>query len=229
VGSLSTDWWTYKDTHRVVPDACSVLWIVCWSILKQNCYRRWDLGLPPQTARLTQWPGHTLILQSKKVQDSAVSMKSDGYYSLRCLQCSVGWFHTSWFNNIRSYLSGNSKETQGVYLAKKTRMFTNGSSCAWQCLTSHCCSNCESLDLLGLENSSTSTTQSWCSPSDFRLFPKMEKHLRCQHLHSNEEVQNEVKKWLCAKDTFFFLRGTWKIDIYHCDKCLNRLGDYVEN
>jgi hypothetical protein len=61
---------------------------------------------------------------------------------------------------------------------------------------------------------------------DFHLFPKMKKHLRGQHFHSNEDVQNEVKKWLRVQDVFFNER----LDklIYRYDKCLNRLGDYVE-
>jgi transposase len=40
-------------------------------------------------------------------------------------------------------------------------------------------------------------------PSDFHLFPKMKKHLRGQRFHANEDVQNEVKKWLHAQDAFF--------------------------
>jgi hypothetical protein len=55
----------------------------------------------------------------------------------------------------------------------------------------------------------------------------MEKHLRGQCFHSSEDVQNEVKKWLRAQDTFFFYEGLDKL-IYHSDKCVNRLGDYVE-
>jgi transposase len=43
------------------------------------------------------------------------------------------------------------------------------------------------------------------APSDFRLFTKMKKHLRGQRFHSNEGVQNEVKKWLRAQDAFFLL------------------------
>jgi hypothetical protein len=42
--------------------------------------------------------------------------------------------------------------------------------------------------------------------SDFHLFPKMKKNLRGQHFHSNEDVQNEVKKWLRAQDAFFFVK-----------------------
>jgi histone-lysine N-methyltransferase SETMAR len=42
--------------------------------------------------------------------------------------------------------------------------------------------------------------------SDFYLFPKMKEHLRGQLFHSNEDVQNEVKKWLRAQDAFYFMK-----------------------
>jgi histone-lysine N-methyltransferase SETMAR len=64
------------------------------------------------------------------------------------------------------------------------------------------------------------------APSDFHLFPKMNKYLRGQRFHSSEDVQNEVKKLLRAQDVFFS-EGLDKL-IYRYDKCLNRLGDYVE-
>jgi transposase len=38
------------------------------------------------------------------------------------------------------------------------------------------------------------------APSGFHIFPKMKKHLRGQLFNSNEDVQNEVKKWLRAQD-----------------------------
>jgi transposase len=41
--------------------------------------------------------------------------------------------------------------------------------------------------------------------SDFHVFPKMKKHLRGQRFHSNEDIQNEVKKWLRAQTHFCFL------------------------
>jgi hypothetical protein len=62
--------------------------------------------------------------------------------------------------------------------------------------------------------------------SDFHLFPKMKKRLRGHHFHSNEDVENEVKKCLRAQDAFFFYEGLDKL-IHHYDKCLNRLGDFV--
>jgi transposase len=38
---------------------------------------------------------------------------------------------------------------------------------------------------------------------DFHLFPEMKKRLRGHHFHSNEDVQNEVKKWFHAQNAFF--------------------------
>jgi hypothetical protein len=55
----------------------------------------------------------------------------------------------------------------------------------------------------------------------------MKKHLGGQRFHSNEDVQNEVKKWSHAQDAIFSYEGFDKF-IYRCDKCLNRLGDYME-
>jgi histone-lysine N-methyltransferase SETMAR len=40
--------------------------------------------------------------------------------------------------------------------------------------------------------------------SDFHQFPDMEKYLRGQRFHSNEDVQNEVKKCLPARTLSFF-------------------------
>jgi transposase len=39
--------------------------------------------------------------------------------------------------------------------------------------------------------------------SDFHLLPNIKSTLRGQLFHSNEDVQNEVKKWLRAQDVFF--------------------------
>jgi hypothetical protein len=55
----------------------------------------------------------------------------------------------------------------------------------------------------------------------------MNKYLRGQRFHFNEDIQNEVKKLLRAQDAFFFCEGLDKL-ISRYDKCLNRLGDYVE-
>jgi hypothetical protein len=42
--------------------------------------------------------------------------------------------------------------------------------------------------------------------SDFHLFPKTKKHLIGQRFHSNEDVRNEVKKWLRVQDAFFSVK-----------------------
>jgi hypothetical protein len=72
--------------------------------------------------------------------------------------------------------------------------------------TSQYCSNGGSLDLLGLVNPSTTITMSWCELSDVHLIPKIKKYLRGQHFHSDVDVQNEVKKWLCAQDAIFMYK-----------------------
>jgi hypothetical protein len=54
----------------------------------------------------------------------------------------------------------------------------------------------------------------------------MKKDLRGHSFHSNEDVQNEVKKWLRAQDALFY-EGLDKL-IYPYDNCLNRLRDYMQ-
>jgi hypothetical protein len=89
-----------------------------------------------------------------------------------------GWFHTSRFNNKCSCLTGNSKETQGVYSEQEPGFVdqrTQSSSFARQCSTSQCYRNRESLELLGQGNSPTSTTQFWFGNVGLPCIPKHEK------------------------------------------------------
>jgi hypothetical protein len=65
------------------------------------------------------------------------------------------------------------------------------------------------------------------APSDLNLFLKREKLFRGQRFHSNEDVQNEIKKLLRAQNVFIFYKG-FDVLIYSHDKCLNRLGEYLE-
>jgi transposase len=65
------------------------------------------------------------------------------------------------------------------------------------------------------------------APLEFHLFPEMKNHTRDQRFNSNENVQNEVKKWLRVEDAFFFYEGLDKL-IYRYDSCLNSLCDYME-
>jgi len=97
-----------KDTHGVIPDSSSTLQTAWWSILTQNCYRRWDLGLwlhSREQGCITDLEAS--LSSQKEVQDSAVSRKSDGHCLMGCLWSSVGWFHPCQFSG---YLSGNSKK-----------------------------------------------------------------------------------------------------------------------
>jgi histone-lysine N-methyltransferase SETMAR len=65
------------------------------------------------------------------------------------------------------------------------------------------------------------------APCDFHLFPKMKKHLRNQRFECTADAQIEAKNWLRSQDASFFYEGLDKL-IYRYDKCLNKLGEYVE-
>jgi hypothetical protein len=141
-----------------------------------------------------------------------------------------GWFHTSHFNNKCNCLSGNSKETQGGYSVQETRIVdrrTRSSSFARQCSTSQCCRNPESLLLLGLGNSSTSTIRSWFGTVGLSSIPKDEKAPQRSEL----PIQWICSKWsqemVTCRGRIFFCERLDKLR-YRYDKCLNRLGDYVE-
>jgi hypothetical protein len=85
-----------------------------------------------------------------------------------------------------------------------------------QCLTSQSCRNRESLELLGLVNSSTSIIQSWFGAV---RPPKNEK--------APQRSALPLKKWLRAQEEFLFYEELDK-SIYRCGKCLKRLGDNVD-
>jgi hypothetical protein len=73
-----------------------------------------------------------------------------------------------------------------------------------QCLTSKCCRTVNLLNSWGWEILPHPPYSPDLALSDFNLFPKMRNHLTGQCFHSIEDVQNEVKKWLCAQVAFFF-------------------------
>jgi hypothetical protein len=64
-------------------------------------------------------------------------------------------------------------------------------------------------------------------PSDFRLFPKLEKHTRGLRFQTDEDVQEEVKRWLRLRDASFYHQGFGFL-IHRYDKCPNRYGNYIE-
>jgi hypothetical protein len=206
LGSLSTDWWTQKDMHWIIPDVSSALWGAWRSILKQT----WVFHYTSESkAESMNEPGSILTLQSKR-SSRQCSLQGKWWLLFSGMFKEFFWlFHTSQFNNKCSCLSGNFKETQGGYSAQETRIAdqrTRSSSFARQCSTSQCCCNRESLNSCGWEILPHPPYSHDLIPSDFHLFPNMKMHLRGQCFHSNEDVQNEVKKWLHAKDTFFSIK-----------------------
>jgi hypothetical protein len=61
------------------------------------------------------------------------------------------------------------------------------------------------------------------APTDFHLLPKLKKHLRGLRFQTDEDVEEEVMRWLRLQDHQGF-------DSFICryQKCLNMYGDYVE-
>jgi hypothetical protein len=91
-----------------------------------------------------------LIMQNKHLREGL--RESDSYCFLG-YPSSFSCFHAFWFKSKCSCLSWSSTESQGGYLVQGTMTVDQtSSSFAWQC-----CHNHESLELLELGNSSTST------------------------------------------------------------------------
>jgi hypothetical protein len=80
-----------------------------------------------------------------------------------------------------------------------------------------CCCNFDFFEHMRLGGFSISTMQSSSALLDFHLFPKMKKHLRVQHFHSSEYVQNDVKNWLRGQDTFLCMKDltNWYVTMIH--------------
>jgi hypothetical protein len=113
-------------------------------------------------------------------------------------------------------------------IMKETRTVDHtSSSFAQRCMTSKCCRSCKCLNSWSCEILPHLPHSPDLELSDFHLFPYMKKHLRGQQFYSSEDVQNEFKKRLCTQNPPFCYEELEKL-IYRCDKCLNKLGDYVE-
>jgi transposase len=94
-------------------------------------------------------------------------------------------------------------KTQGGYLAQETRLLTKGLgvlSLHNNAEPHNAATTANFLNSWGWEILPHPPYSSDLAPSDFHLFPKMKKQ---QCFHSNEDVQNEVTKWLRAQDAFF--------------------------
>ncbi len=65
------------------------------------------------------------------------------------------------------------------------------------------------------------------APSDYHLFRFLKTHLGGRQFETNEDVTKEVTNWLQKNSTEFYALGIEKL-VNRYNKCLNRLGDYVE-
>ena len=65
------------------------------------------------------------------------------------------------------------------------------------------------------------------APSDFFLFPNLEKDIRGLHFRSDEEVVTAVEEWVNGKDPDFFC--SWLMALEHrWSKCITLEGNYIE-
>uniref|UniRef100_A0A1Y1L879 Mos1 transposase HTH domain-containing protein n=1 Tax=Photinus pyralis TaxID=7054 RepID=A0A1Y1L879_PHOPY len=65
------------------------------------------------------------------------------------------------------------------------------------------------------------------APSDFHLFPKLKQALGGTRFRTGEELQDMVRTWLDEQAADLYEEGIIKL-VPRYEKCLNRLGDYVE-
>ena len=65
------------------------------------------------------------------------------------------------------------------------------------------------------------------APSDFFLFPKLEKHLKAVYFNDSSEANQAAKTWLTKWSADYFKNGIigWK---HRLGKCIDLAGNYVE-
>jgi len=85
----------------------------------------------------------------------------------------------------------------------------------------------ETVEQLGLEVLPHPPYSPDLAPSDYHLFGPMKKMLGAQKFASDTEVQSVVCQWLGQQPASFFASGIQKL-VDRWDKCLNKLGGYVE-
>ena len=85
----------------------------------------------------------------------------------------------------------------------------------------------ETVEQLGLEVLPHPPYSPDLAPSDYHLFGPMKKMLGGQKFASDAEVQSVVCQWLGQQPASFFASGIQKL-VDRWDKCLNKLGQYVE-
>lgn len=64
------------------------------------------------------------------------------------------------------------------------------------------------------------------APSDYRLFPKFKEHLSGQRFRSDDEVKEEVKRFLDGLAAEFYDIGKLKLE-HRLQKCVEKYGDYA--
>jgi len=65
------------------------------------------------------------------------------------------------------------------------------------------------------------------APSDYHLFPKLKEHLGGLRFNTDDDVKEEVNRFLKGLEANFFDMGIQKLE-HRLQKCLDRNGDYVE-
>ncbi|GBO36760.1 hypothetical protein AVEN_104908-1 [Araneus ventricosus] len=65
------------------------------------------------------------------------------------------------------------------------------------------------------------------SPCDFHVFGKIKEHLGGRQLSNDDQVQTAVLSYLQDQGAIFYRQGIERI-VQRSDKCLQRLGDYVD-
>ena len=65
------------------------------------------------------------------------------------------------------------------------------------------------------------------APSNVHLFTKLKEFLGGKRFRSDEELKNTVNTWLNELAAEEYNKGILKLMLRY-DKCLNKLGDYIE-
>ncbi|GBM68315.1 Histone-lysine N-methyltransferase SETMAR [Araneus ventricosus] len=65
------------------------------------------------------------------------------------------------------------------------------------------------------------------APSDFHLFRHLKHHLGGNHYNDDEDVETAVTSWLSEQAAGFYEEGIQNLVVRY-DKCLNKLGSFVE-
>jgi len=65
------------------------------------------------------------------------------------------------------------------------------------------------------------------APSDSHFFPHLKRDLKGTHFNSDDEVKQAVTSWIKQRTPEFFIDGMRKL-VLGWEKCIERLGDYVE-